>query len=95
MVPFGIFRGNLSTMSDTNNEQLGMVGLGRMGANMVRRLMGDGHHCVVYDLNEAPIAELEGEGAVGARSLQELVDGLETPRKIWIMVPSSVTRSNS
>ena len=89
MVPFGIFRGNLSTMSDTNNEQLGMVGLGRMGANMVRRLMGDGHHCVVYDLNEAPIAELEGEGAVGARSLQELVDGLETPRKIWIMVPAA------
>ena len=89
MIPFGIFRGNLSTMSDTNNEQLGMVGLGRMGANMVRRLMGDGHHCVVYDLNEAPIAELEGEGAVGARSLQELVDGLETPRKIWIMVPAA------
>lgn len=89
MVPFGTFRGNLSTMSDTNNKQLGMVGLGRMGANMVRRLMGDGHQCVVYDVNEAPITELEGEGAVGARSLQELVDGLETPRKIWIMVPAA------
>ncbi len=89
MVSLGRFRGNLSTMSDMKNEQLGMIGLGRMGANMVRRLMGDGHQCVVYDVNEEPIAELEGEGAVGARSLQEFVDGLEAPRKIWIMVPAA------
>ena len=69
--------------------QLGMIGLGRMGANMVRRLMNDGHQCVVHDVNEAPIAELEGEGATGARSLQELVNQLEPPRKIWIMVPAA------
>jgi hypothetical protein len=70
-------------------KQLGMVGLGRMGANMVRRLMGDGHECVVYDVNEDPIAELEGEGATGARSLEEMVQKLEAPRSIWIMVPAA------
>ena len=77
-------------MSETKQvAQLGMVGLGRMGANMVRRLMADGHTCVAYDVNEDPIAELEGEGAVGARSLEELVSKLEAPRSIWIMVPAA------
>jgi len=69
--------------------QLGMIGLGRMGANMVRRLTAAGHDCVVHDVNEAPIAALEAEGATGARSLAELIAGLDTPRAIWIMVPAA------
>jgi 6-phosphogluconate dehydrogenase len=69
--------------------QLGMIGLGRMGANIVRRLMRDGHDCVVYDVNQAAIAELEGEGALGARSLEEFASKLTTPRVAWIMVPAA------
>ena len=69
--------------------QLGMIGLGRMGANIVRRLMRDGHECVVYDVNEAAIAELEGEGAIGARSLEEFARKLTRPRAAWIMVPAA------
>jgi 6-phosphogluconate dehydrogenase len=65
-----------------------MIGLGRMGANLVRRLMRDGHECVVYDVNEAAIDELAGEGATPARSLAELVEKLEKPRAAWIMVPA-------
>jgi 6-phosphogluconate dehydrogenase len=65
-----------------------MIGLGRMGANLVRRLMRDGHECVVYDVNEAAIDELAGEGAIPARSLAELVEKLEKPRAAWIMVPA-------
>ena len=71
--------------------QLGMIGLGRMGANIVRRLMRDGHECVVYDVNETPIAELESEGATGARSLAEFADKLTGPRAAWIMVPAAIT----
>jgi 6-phosphogluconate dehydrogenase len=67
-----------------------MIGLGRMGANMVRRLMRDGHECVVYDVNEAAIAQLEGEGAIGARSLAEFAGKLTTPRAAWIMVPAAI-----
>ena len=70
--------------------QLGMIGLGRMGANIVRRLMRDGHECVVYDVNEAAIAQLEGEGAIGARSLAEFASKLTTPRAAWIMVPAAI-----
>src|SRR5689334_1101644 len=68
--------------------QLGMVGLGRMGANMVRRLMRGGHDCVVTDLNPANVAALEKEGAKGAASLGELVKKLAKPRAVWIMVPA-------
>ncbi len=68
--------------------QIGMIGLGRMGANMVRRLMRDGHKCVVYDLNSDAVAELAGEGATGADSLADLVGKLEPPRNVWIMVPA-------
>jgi 6-phosphogluconate dehydrogenase len=68
--------------------QLGMVGLGRMGSNMVRRLMGDGHECVVTNRNPAPIKQLEGEGAIGALSLAQLAEKLDPPRSVWAMVPA-------
>jgi 6-phosphogluconate dehydrogenase len=69
--------------------QLGMVGLGRMGANLVRRLMRDGHECVAFDLNEVSVKQLEQEGAVGARSLEEFVSKLTPPRAAWVMVPAA------
>ncbi|MDX6286587.1 MAG: 6-phosphogluconate dehydrogenase [Frankiales bacterium] len=69
--------------------QLGMVGLGRMGANLVRRVMRDGHDCVVYDVNEASVKQLADEGAVGATSLEEFVAKLDQPRTAWIMVPAA------
>jgi 6-phosphogluconate dehydrogenase len=68
--------------------QLGMVGLGRMGANLVRRLMRDGHDCVVYDVQADAVAALAGEGATGADSLADLVAKLAAPRAVWIMVPA-------
>jgi 6-phosphogluconate dehydrogenase len=68
--------------------ELGMVGLGRMGANMVRRLMRDGHRLVVYDVNADAVSALEGEGAEGASSLQELASKLSAPRSVWVMVPA-------
>jgi 6-phosphogluconate dehydrogenase len=70
--------------------QVGMIGLGRMGANMVRRLMRAGHECVVHDVSADAIATLEGEGAVGAEELQDFVARLDTPRSICIMVPAAV-----
>jgi 6-phosphogluconate dehydrogenase len=70
--------------------QLGMIGLGRMGANLVRRLMRDGHHCVAYDVNPSAVKSLAGEGATGAESLGDFVSKLETPRAIWIMVPAGI-----
>jgi 6-phosphogluconate dehydrogenase len=71
--------------------QLGMIGLGRMGANIVRRLMRDGHDCVVYDVGPEAVAELEGEGATGSTSLEELVQKLEKPRAAWVMIPAGIT----
>ena len=68
--------------------QLGMVGLGRMGANMVRRLMRGGHACLVFDLNAENIRSLESEGAVGSSSLDDFAEKLEKPRVAWIMVPA-------
>lgn len=68
--------------------QLGMIGLGRMGANMVRRLMRGGHECVVFDLNPANIKQLASEGAVGAESMEDFVRRLSRPRAAWIMVPA-------
>ena len=69
--------------------QLGMIGLGRMGANMVRRLIKGGHQCVVFDLLAGAVAELVKEKAVGAASLADLVKKLDKPRAIWLMVPAA------
>ena len=70
--------------------QLGMIGLGRMGANMVRRLIGGGHECVVYDMSSQAVAELAKEQAIGAASLADLVAKLAQPRAIWLMVPAAI-----
>ena len=70
--------------------QLGMIGLGRMGANMVRRLMRNGHECVVYDMSQKAVAELAAEKAVGATSLADFVAKLAKPRAVWLMVPAAV-----
>jgi 6-phosphogluconate dehydrogenase len=71
--------------------QLGMVGLGRMGANLVRRLNRDGHHCVAFDVNPAAVSALEAEGVAGANSLEALVQALPAPRAIWLMLPAAIT----
>jgi 6-phosphogluconate dehydrogenase len=71
--------------------QLGMVGLGRMGANLVRRLMRDGHECVVYNRTPEPTAALVREGATGTESLEDFVSKLSKPRTAWVMVPAAVT----
>ncbi|SRR5579875_615783 len=73
--------------------QMGMVGLGRMGANMVRRLMRGGHQCVVFDLNPAAVKQLADEGATGASSLDDFAARLEKPRAAWMMVPAAVVES--
>jgi 6-phosphogluconate dehydrogenase len=70
--------------------QLGMIGLGRMGANMVRRLIRNGHQCVVYDRSEQAVDELVKENAVGATSLADLAKNLQKPRALWLMVPAAV-----
>jgi 6-phosphogluconate dehydrogenase len=70
--------------------QLGMIGLGRMGANLVRRLERAGHACVVHDRNQAAVAQLADDGAAGAASLEELVAKLDPPRAVWVMVPAGV-----
>src|SRR5438876_2930709 len=70
--------------------QLGMIGLGRMGANMVRRLQKNGHKCIVYDRSADSVKQLEGEGATGSASLDDFVKKLQKPRAIWLMVPAAV-----
>jgi len=70
--------------------ELGMIGLGRMGINMVRRLMKAGHQCVVYDIHVAAVEALVKEGAVGATTLEEFAAKLKTPRAVWLMVPAGV-----
>jgi len=71
--------------------QIGMVGLGRMGANMVRRLLKQGHDCVVFDVNLDNVAALVKEGAVGATSPDDLVAKLSPPRAVWLMLPAAIT----
>jgi 6-phosphogluconate dehydrogenase len=77
-------------MTTDTPMQLGMVGLGRMGANLVRRLMRDGHRCVVYDMNPEAVKDLAAEGATGAGSMKEFVEKLEKPRAVWLMLPAAV-----
>jgi 6-phosphogluconate dehydrogenase len=77
-------------MATDTPMQLGMIGLGRMGANLVRRLMRDGHRCVAYDVNPDAVKALEAEGAVGTSTLADFVAALEKPRNIWIMVPAAI-----
>ncbi|MEP6477426.1 MAG: phosphogluconate dehydrogenase (NAD(+)-dependent, decarboxylating) [Actinomycetota bacterium] len=75
--------------------QLGMVGLGRMGANLTRRLMGAGHEVVVFDVNEGSVRELEAEGAIASASLEDFVGKLAAPRAAWIMVPAAFAGSTA
>lgn len=70
--------------------QIGMIGLGRMGANMVRRLQKAGHQCVVFDRSTEAVAALVNEGATGATSVQDFMDKLATPRAVWLMLPAAV-----
>src|SRR5258705_3598413 len=70
--------------------QIGMIGLGRMGANMVRRLIRKGHSCVVFNRSPQPVNELVKEKAIGAASLADVAKKLERPRAIWLMVPAAV-----
>ena len=70
--------------------QIGMIGLGRMGANMVQRLMNDGHECVVFDINPGAVTTLAAQGAVGADSLEHFVAQLSKPRAIWLMLPAAI-----
>ncbi|TPW27778.1 phosphogluconate dehydrogenase (NAD(+)-dependent, decarboxylating) [Pararhizobium mangrovi] len=74
--------------------QIGMIGLGRMGANMVRRLMRDGHECVVYDIDADSVAALVEEGAIGAESMEEFAGKLEKPRTAWLMLPAAIVGEN-
>jgi 6-phosphogluconate dehydrogenase len=73
--------------------QLGMVGLGRMGANIVRRVLRGGHTAVAFDTNPESVAQLESEGAVGAHTLEEFVAALDKPRVAWVMIPAGITGS--
>ena len=70
--------------------QLGMIGLGRMGANMVRRLEKNGHQCVVFDRTQATVDALAKEGATGSSSIDDFIKKLNKPRAIWLMVPAAV-----
>ncbi len=71
--------------------QIGMMGLGRMGGNMARRLMRAGHECVAYDVNPAAVEALVGEGAVGISSIEQFLEKLTPPRAVWIMLPAAIT----
>jgi 6-phosphogluconate dehydrogenase len=75
-------------MTTDRPMELGVVGLGRMGANISRRLMRDGHSCVVFDLDPAAVERLTTDGAVGVASFEELVEALHPPRIVWVMVPA-------
>jgi len=79
-------------MTTEDPRQLAMVGLGRMGANLVRRLTNDGHRCVVYDVSADAVRALEGDHVEGAASLDDLVGRLERPRTVWLMLPAAITQ---
>jgi 6-phosphogluconate dehydrogenase len=73
--------------------QIAMIGLGRMGAGMVRRLLAAGHECVVWDINADAVAELSADGAVPAATVQELTEKMQSPRAVWMMVPAGLVES--
>jgi 6-phosphogluconate dehydrogenase len=73
--------------------QLGIIGLGRMGANMARRLLRGGHECVVFNRTPTPVEELVKENAIGASDLRDLVQKLDKPRAVWMMVPAAAVES--
>src|SRR5580658_840301 len=77
-------------MATSSPMQLGMIGLGRMGANLSRRLMNDGHHVVVYDVSADAVKSLAADGATGTNTLADFVNALEKPRNIWIMIPAGI-----
>src|ERR1700734_1679214 len=77
-------------MATDSPMQLGMIGLGRMGANLSRRLMNDGHRVVVYDVNADAVKSLAADGATGTNTLADFVNALEKPRNIWIMIPAGI-----
>src|SRR6202142_3479406 len=77
-------------MATDSPMQLGMIGLGRMGANLSRRLMNDGHHVVVYDVSADAVKSLAADGATGTSTLADFVNALEKPRNIWIMIPAGI-----
>lgn len=79
------------TKNEGQNMQIGMIGLGRMGANMTRRLMRAGHDCVVFDVNPANVAALVAEGATGASDMDAFIAALAPPRAVWLMLPASIT----
>src|SRR5215472_4622170 len=76
-------------MKEKTSMQLGMIGLGRMGANMVRRLIRAGHQCVVFDRSTASVQAMAKEGALAAQSLDDFVAKLKPPRAVWLMVPAA------
>src|SRR6202789_4368615 len=77
-------------MATDSPMQLGMIALGRMGANLSRRLMNDGHHVVVYDVNAEAVKSLAADGATGTNTLADFVNALEKPRNVWIMIPAGI-----
>ena len=81
--------GDFTDMSNKSTMQLGMIGLGRMGSNMVRRLIKDGHRCVVFDCSSEAVKAMAKDKAAGASSLADLVKKLDKPRAVWLMVPAA------
>jgi len=80
---------------EENRIELGMIGLGRMGTNMVRPLRRAGHQCVVYDIHPEPVDVLGKEGAVGTKSLGDFAKKLKKPRSVWLMIPAAVVDPTS
>ena len=83
------YREPLTFLEGINPMQIGMIGLGRMGANMVRRLIKSGHECVVFDRSQKLVQELVCESAVGASDLRDIIEKLAAPRAVWLMVPAA------